>query len=50
LERSILFSASAAFSPQKLTADQTLAPDSGMPVLTVDEVIAQAVANNTVYE
>jgi hypothetical protein len=45
-----LFSASAASSPQKLTADQTLALDSGMPVLTVDEAIAQTVANKTVYE
>jgi len=37
----------SASSPQKLAADQTFAPDSCVPVLTVDEAIAQAVANNS---
>ena len=33
-------------SPQKLAADETFPPDSSVPVLTVDEAIAQAVANH----
>src|SRR5215467_15929019 len=32
---------------QKLAADQTFAPESGVPVLTVKEAIAQAIANNS---
>jgi len=41
-------SASAEFAvvAAKAGADQAFAPDSGVPVLTVDEAIAQAVANN----
>ena len=37
----------SASSPQKLAADQTFALDTGVPVLTVDEAAAQAVANNS---